>query len=78
MSLRHLSFAVWVIYRFPSDFPNNYVVRPQCIDHNGEIIPNVACTLADSLEQARTCIPRGKQRIERSPFDDPVIVETWI
>ncbi len=63
-----------VVYRQPSDFPRDFVVRLFC---DGRALS--FCALAPSLEAARDMIPeRHFVRMDRAPTDDPVIVETWV
>lgn len=67
----------WVIYFNPSDYPGSYVVRAWKIDKN-QANPMVACVVYKTLEEARKLASPGRVMIQRSPEDDPVIVETWI
>lgn len=68
----------WTIYDHPKDYPDNFVVRRWRLGDGGEPVPDQECHLADSLEEARKYIPLGLVRMEPSPGEDPVIVETWI
>jgi len=67
---------IYAIYRRPSDYPDNYVVRPW------RVLPShlepLKEQLADDLAGARKLIPRGLARLRRQPGDDPCILETWI
>ena len=70
-------FPNFVIYYNPQDFPGKYVVRL----FDGNIPRRIAC-VKDTLEEARATIPMDcpvpYMRNERSPEDDPVIVEVWL
>lgn len=64
---------LWTIYKYPKDFPKDYVARQFIVDQPTEIT-----LVADTYKRIIALIPPGMIRIPRSPFDDPVIVETWI
>jgi len=67
----------YVIYKYPSDFPHNFVVRKYTMDDKMQ--PKAGtCTLFQSLESARYSIPQYMTCVHRHEKDDPVIVETWI
>ena len=69
----------WTIYATPADFPSvPYVVRGWLVGPGGQVRDSGAIGFADTLEQARNYLPPGLVRFERSPDDDPVIVETWL
>ena len=69
--------AVWVIYKYPKEYPKHYVVRAQYLNKDGSICFGKAM-LYDSLEEARDFLPQGLYPIQRDPQDDPVILEYWI
>lgn len=64
--------VIWVIYKHPADYPDHYVARPW----QGNT-PADTVFKSVTLEGIRDMIPRGLYRQNRSPGDDPVIVETW-
>lgn len=71
---------LWTIYEHPSDFPHDFVLRrsvvlnlPPRVVHDAE-----PTALTDTLEEARSYLPRGLFCLGREPADDPVIVEVWI
>lgn len=66
---------MWTIYDHPADYPRHFVVRSYLVGREGEGSSRVQ--LADSLEEARACVPPGLFCMARSPDDDPPIVETW-
>ena len=71
--------TTWTVYASPADFPNApYVVRGWLIGPGGQVADSGALGFADTLDEARGMIPAGLYRMERSPDDDPVIVETWL
>lgn len=69
---------MWVIYERPRDFPNFFVVRRWFIrSDNGRLDPDRIALLANTLREARACIPEGLYRQPRFDGDDEKIVETW-
>lgn len=69
--------SMFVMYEHPKDFPQSYVVR-QMILVSGLIFKLDEPTMVtDSLENARKSLPLGLYCLERTPWDDPVILETW-
>ena len=67
----------FTVFFNPQDFPGKYVVR--LFDGN---LPTRLLVVKNTLEEARAAIPQapplGFVRMERSPNDDPVIVEVWM
>lgn len=70
--------TLYVIYDRPSDYPDNFVVRAWKLDRFGKCLPSWDARLANDLESARSCIPKGHMRFPRLKRDDPVIVEVWM
>lgn len=66
-------FPVFTVYKNPRDFPGKYVVR--LFDGTR---PMRLITIRDTLDEARATIPEGFYCVQKSPDDDPVIVETWL
>lgn len=64
---------LWTIYKHPRDHPKSYVARQFILDE-----PTQVTFIADTYEKLIRKIPPGMIRMPRSPFDDPVIIETWI
>jgi hypothetical protein len=64
---------LWVVYRHPADFPNDYVARAW----DGEDATGIGYA-APTLEAVRELLPPGLHRLDRNPLDDAVIVETWL
>ncbi len=64
---------IWVIYDHPIDFPNEFVAR-KFIDDK----PTVDVIVMPTLEEVRMMLPDGLVKMDRSPVDDPKIVETWM
>jgi len=54
----------WVIYERPKDHPENFVVRRWTIGA-GVVVPDKECVLADTLEEARSHVPKGLVRFPR-------------
>ena len=68
---------MYTIYDSPTDYPGKFVVRRWEID-KGPAVPKETLAVKDSLIEARLAVPVGLVRVDRSPGDDPVIVETWL
>lgn len=70
--------VMFVIYDHPKDFPDEFVCR-RCWIEAGRIIfdPDLFAS-GPTLGAVREKVPAGTVRIDRSPGDDPVIVETWL
>jgi hypothetical protein len=66
--------SMWTVYDHPSDYPDKYVAR--CF--SGEQ-PTSSIIIAENLEVIRyiLCLEMGLTR-QRSPEDDPKIVEVWL
>jgi len=62
-----------VIYKYPADYPNKYVARLW-----DGLISTSYVALSDTLEGVRAAIPLTMTCLERSPDDDPCIVEVWL
>lgn len=72
------SLKMFVIYQNPRDYPGKYVVRAWDIG-SATISPEMEPRhVSDSIEGARDSLPPGLMKLDRAPFDDEVIVETWI
>ena len=73
------TMAMYTIYFDPKDHPGKYVTRKWLIVGGFQgPVPTQDSRLSNSLVEARNFVPPGMTRIERSPCDDPVIVESWI
>jgi hypothetical protein len=71
--------TMWTIYSSPADYPDvPFVVRGWAVGPYGALADTGALGFADTLDEARNMIPDGLVRMERSPDDDPVVVETWM
>jgi hypothetical protein len=72
---------IWVIYQRPTDYPDApFVMRKHHINERkkeGRVTPTAHCYTAETIEELRLKIPDGKQRMVRSPKDEPQIVEWW-
>lgn len=71
-----MSLTIYTVYKHPTDYPNNYVVRSFEIKPNESIPKEVK--LADTLESARGLIPSDCVLLARHPDDDSTIVESWL
>lgn len=64
---------IWTVYDSPVDLPDRFVARKFVLDKpTGEILQD------RTLDGLRNKLPPGLTRLERSPNDDPVIVECWL
>jgi hypothetical protein len=68
---------MYAIYRFPADYPGDYVVRIWEV-RAGQVRPGPLLGKGKDLAEARTLIPPDTICVERATVDDPVIVETWL
>jgi hypothetical protein len=72
------SLEMWTIYFNPADHPGQFVTR-RCWIGPGTITPDpVRFRVGKTLEEARTFVPWGCERLDRDPADEPQIVEVWI
>lgn len=65
----------YTVYAHPRDHPEGYSMTQWEVTPNGLVA--VATVYTTTLERARFLIPPGLVCMDRSPEDDPVIVETW-
>ena len=72
------SLTIWVIYEHPRDYPEGYVLRAQFAMDDGTVQSDEVVWVADHPDKLRAIVPLGLVRMERSPGDNPVILETWI
>lgn len=71
--------TIYVVYRYPSDYPGKWVVRAQQISAGYVEIFREPTIVADTLEEARELIPLSADTcMTRSPEDDPSIWECWM
>jgi hypothetical protein len=73
--------ALYVIYRFPLDYPGLYVCRIYRDDGQepvGYWPDQKPYAFARDLEGIRLRLPAGLCNIGRYANDDPVIVEVWL
>jgi hypothetical protein len=68
---------MYVVYDHPTDFPNHFVVRHWIIGA-GSAKPTDRCVIGKTLDEVRTAIPAYYVRLERSPEDEPQILESWV
>jgi len=72
-------FPMWVVFRFPLDFPKHYVVRVHwATDPPTKDFAPVGC-LYDTYEEAMfDCDVKGLTWIGRHHEDEPQIVGVWM
>ncbi len=70
--------SMWVVYDHPTDFPDNIIARRWVIV--GPLFYATEETIkTDDIETMRNdMIMRGLTVLQRSPTDDPKIMEMWI
>jgi len=64
---------LWTIYDSPVDLPGRFVARKWLLDN-----PTSELLQDKTLDGLREKLPQGLIRMERSPQDDPKIIEIWI
>lgn len=69
--------VMFTIFRFPLDYPSSYVVRGFDITAEGPRPHAQPLAVTNSLHDARVAIPSGLHWQNRSPEDEPQIVESW-
>ena len=72
---------MFVIYRYPSDFPESYVCRRHVIVDGAHdpVMDRVPLIIAPKVELIRAALERrGLYRLKRDNADDPVILEVWL
>lgn len=73
-SQRPDELAIWTVYRKPKDRPDApYLAR---LYHGERPTPEVLT--ASDIDTLRAELPPGLVRMERSPGDDPCIIEVWL
>ena len=68
---------IFTIFENTSDHPGKFVVRSLPITAGGSI-PSPDCKAFDLLEEARSIIPKGREKFSRSPKNDSCILESWL
>lgn len=67
----------YVIYQYPKDYPNDYVMRVHEVTSTGSTsIKEVV--VSPSLKIVRQSIPSECICVVRSPDDDVAILEVWL
>lgn len=75
VDLSDLKLPMIVIYEKPSDFPNHFVAR---IWEATIPAPTDVAMVESTLDAIHAGIPGRFIRMDRTPGDDPNILETWI
>lgn len=68
----------YVIYFNPTDFPNKHVVRGFEIKDGDTIPQQYPECVVNTIDEARSYIPKGMIWIDRFENDDPCIVESYL
>lgn len=70
--------SMWVVYDHPRDYPNSFIARRWIADAN-RITATEDIAKAATIEALQLHFRKqGLVKINRSPTDDPKIVETWL
>ncbi len=72
------TFAMFVIYDRPLDFPEQVVVRRHLAGAGWTKADDQAFAVVATLAEARAALPDGLVCIGRHPGDDPKIAEVWV
>lgn len=76
--MSHEALSIWTIYDHPRDRPDQYIAR------RFEIVSGGARATDDTIESPHlhlireSLILQGLTPINRSPGDDPNIIESWL
>lgn len=75
--------VIWVITTGTKDHGERFVVRRHATlcsggDLDGAHLVETACTVHDTLDEARHSLPTDLCRVSPCMGDDDVIVETWL
>ena len=73
MSVLH----IWTVYEHPRDFPHSYVARRFDVGPAGAVSTG-DLVVAPDLESIRQQLPEGVVRMDRSPTNDPHVLESWL
>lgn len=69
----------YCIYQYPDDYPGLFVVRQYIVEKGvGHFPVTRPHAVTRTLSEARSAIPDGTVRLERTPFDEPAVVEVWV
>jgi hypothetical protein len=68
------ALAIYVVYKDPRDYPDKLVVRRWL----GLVADEIPLAVTDDLAIARNVIPDYCVPFQRSPDDDPAILEVWL
>ena len=78
MSGTETDLPMWVVYDHPTDFPDQFVARQHIVGIAGNT-PTDRTMGSNDIEKVRAALRNlGLVKIDRSPEDDPVIVEVWL
>jgi hypothetical protein len=71
------ALSMWTVYEKPTDYPDGYVARR--FEVAGGVTATVMTLKSRELEPIREKLSRaGLVRLDRTPDDEPQIVETWL
>lgn len=72
--------TIYTVYNKLSDYPSKFVVRRSFVMRGGEtsVDPNLFMCVRYYEDIELTMLLLGLVKLDRSPYDDPVIKETWL
>jgi len=69
--------AIWTVYDHPPDYPEHFVARKFNVSAAGAV-PCGTLVISTNLEDLQDeLVAHGLSRLERSPQDDPKVLESW-
>jgi hypothetical protein len=73
----HDVLEIWTVYDHPIEYPDWFVARKWLATPEGEKRTDEIMKAA-TLDELRALLPLGLGCIDRAPWDDPSIVESWL
>jgi hypothetical protein len=70
--------SIWTIYDHPRDYPNGFIARRHTVAVSGTGPTDDTVKADDLTTLRRHLLQAGLTRINRSPEDEPQIVESWL
>lgn len=70
--------AMYVIYRFPLDYPGKWVLRRHTVAVTGAFPDEEPLAVTDELAECREMLPPCLTNLGRDVNDEPQIYEVWI
>lgn len=77
MGVKASALTMWVVYAYPSDYPDKVAARLHEAHPSGPKATE-RLILGDTVDAVRAVLPSGLFRLPRDPRDPPQIVEVWL